>query len=117
MSDVFVFNVHNPAEACMEITHVYISDHATNSNIVEVTEGETVNFDEDVIDIHVKVKNNGEEDGDAIVEIRDDSNSLLESGQQNVPAGQEVTFNFNNGGNGYTVNDGETRYFKVTVSP
>lgn len=117
MADTFDLIVHNPAGACMEITHVYVSDHATHSHVEEAQSGEQLNFDEDCIDITVKVRNNGEVEADAVVEIRDMDNNLLESGQQSIGAGEEVSFNFTNGGNGYNIGDGETRVFIISVSP
>jgi len=117
MGDTFQFSVHNPAEAEMDITGVYIVNPSNPDDYINAVENDTVNFDLVSVDIWVGVKNIGEEAGTATVTLKDGSDNILETKDVSIGAGSEVSVTLDSSGAHYEIPDGETKTFKAEVTP
>jgi len=117
MSDTYQFSVHNPAEACMDITGVRVQDMEGTGTAVLCVENDTTNYDFTSVKYLVDVKNTGEETGTANVKLKDDAGNVLEEKSQDIAGGDAVTITFDNAGAGYSLADGETKTYTAEVTP
>ena len=116
MSDTFVGDITNPAEAFGDITGMMAVDHANAATYIALVENGTVNFEAAPIDIVVDLKNTGGKDGSFTVTLYRD-NVQTETATISVTAGATSQQQFNNAAAGYANPDGETHTYKATVTP
>lgn len=117
MSDTYTFSVHNPAEANMDITAVRVWDLNETGTITNCPEGETTNYDYELVKFSATIENLGEESAEATVVLKDDAGNTLETETITLDGGASGGVMFDNNGSGYSLPDGETKTYTVEVTP